>query len=168
MSIVGASRWLLLFVSACSAPSTQPAAASAVVDVEASKDADAFDVELVSDAEDFAVAELRAQLARSSKLKLANGAVGNDARRLKLRFSAGAPSTSSKGLQRELSLTGFTQEGECQVFQLKPKLTKPGGRAEVDSDVKELTRAGIENLMLTLHSLLPKVGPNATCLSTGK
>ena len=168
MTIVGASRWLLLFVGACSAPSPQPASASAPVEVEASKDADAFEVELVTEAEASAVAELRAQLGRSSKLKLADGVVGNDARRLKLRFSAGAPSTSSKGLQRELSLTGYTQAGECQVFQLNPKLTKPGGRAEVESDVKELTRAGIENLMLTLHSLLPKVGPNATCLSTGK
>jgi hypothetical protein len=65
-----------------------------------------------------------------------------------------------------MAATGFTGE-TCQIFRLAPKLKKPSGRAAARADVEELRVAGVANIVASLEALAPKIGPNATCLSTG-
>ena len=140
-----------------------------VATVEVSKQADAVLVELdVGDADGSAVDNLRTAIRRSTGLSLDPASVSPNARRLLLRFEATTPTQSGASLERTLSLTGFTRDGECQIFRLAPKLTKPGGKKDRPADVDELTTAGVQNMVGTIEDLAPKIGPNATCVETGR
>lgn len=146
--------------SGARAPTTEP---------EASKRADAVLVELdVRGADDTAVENLRTEIRRSSSLSLDPASVGDGARKLLLRFEATEPTQSGAALERTMTLTGFTTGGECQIFKLSPKLTKPGGKKESAADVDELTSAGVKNMVGTIEGLAPRIGPNATCVATGR
>lgn len=132
-------------------------------------DAGALLVELdAREADDVAIENLREAIRRSSLLALDPSTVSPDARRLLLRFEATRPTQAGASLERTLSLTGFTNGGGCQIFKLSPKLTKPGGREDNAADVDALTSAGVASMVGTLEGLAPKIGPNASCVATGR
>ena len=122
----------------------------------------------VREADEPAIENLRTAIRRSASLSLDPSSVSPTARRLVLRFEATTPTQAGASLERTMSLTGFVNGGECQIFKLAPKLTKPGGKKDSASDVDELTSAGVQNMIGTIEGLAPKIGPNATCLATGR
>jgi hypothetical protein len=131
---------------------------------EAPKAPDAVLVEVDAQAAEEDVAALERALRASKHLTLTSGLAGD--RRVRLRFVTTAPRELAGHLEVEMKATGFTGEA-CQIFRLAPKLKKPNGRVAALVDVEELRVAGVENIVSSLEQLAPKIGPNATCLSTG-
>jgi hypothetical protein len=156
---------MLLVVVGC-APSVPvvDAAPVPVASPEVAKDPDAVFVEVDAQASPDDVAALESALRGSKRLTLAASLAGD--RRLRLRFVTTAPRELGGHLEVEMAATGFTGE-TCQIFRLAPKLKKPSGRAAARADVEELRVAGVANIVASLEALAPKIGPNATCLSTG-
>ncbi len=166
----------VVFAFACSAggcgaaagPRASAESASAPTTTETRKQPDAVLVELdVQLADEVSIENLRTAIRRSPALALDPASVAPGARRLLLRFEATHPTEAGASLERTMSLTGFTNGGDCQIFKLAPKLTKPGGKKANAADVEELTTAGVHEMVVKLEGLTPKIGPNATCLATG-
>jgi hypothetical protein len=135
------------------------------VRLETEKDPDAVVVELDAQATPADVAALQDAVRRSKRLTFESGPSGR--RSVRLRFVTTEARERAGHLEVEMTATGFTGES-CQIFQLSPKLKKANGRASSTEDVQELRAAGVGSIVSSIEALAPKIGPNATCVATGK